>query len=111
MDRFSQISLALLAVGSALSGVEALGNSRYSLSGNYTPTYIGCPSNVTFVRPASAGLATGETTYLNKRKAVVADAMQTYLNGLAIPGLNVSQFITAIKADPALVPTIALTLR
>ena len=111
METIAQVSLALLAVGGAISGVEANPNSRVALSGNYTPTYIQCPSNVTFVRPASQGLPSGEQQWLAVRKQVITDAMQTYLNSAAVPGLNVTQFIAALRSNPRNVPVIALSFR
>ncbi|KAL7422107.1 hypothetical protein Q5752_002750 [Cryptotrichosporon argae] len=93
---------ALMAAGASAA--------TYSPSGSYTPSLVACPSNHTFVYPASDGLAGAERAWLSLRKASVVAALETYLTSANITGFDVAAYITAIAANESAVPTLALTL-
>jgi lysophospholipase len=101
--------LPILAIAAATARAQQI-NSTTSLSGSYVPTYIECPSGQTFVRPASSGLSSREETWLKTRKTVVTDALQTYLTNANISGFDVQGYISTLKGDASLVPTVAMTL-
>ncbi|KAG8845364.1 hypothetical protein FRB96_002522 [Tulasnella sp. 330] len=104
------ISSVLLAFAAALPLASATVTSQFSLSGNYTPTVIPCPANQTYIRPASSGLSASEQSWLSLRRPNVANALEAYLNNVAIPGFNVSAYISALKANNSLVPIIGMTM-
>ncbi|KAE9397529.1 FabD/lysophospholipase-like protein [Gymnopus androsaceus JB14] len=81
-----------------------------SLSGNYTPTYIQCPSNVTFVRPASEGLSDYEREWRAKRTPAVVDSLQSYLKNVNIADFDIDVYINALGAHESAVPVIGFTL-
>ncbi|KAJ7451275.1 FabD/lysophospholipase-like protein [Mycena galericulata] len=70
------------------------------------PAYGACPSNTIFVRPASEGLSSEESTWLDSRRPQVVSALQAYLNLAAIPGFNVSTYISTLSANSSAVPVI-----
>ncbi|KAI0818516.1 FabD/lysophospholipase-like protein [Irpex lacteus] len=81
-----------------------------SLSGNYTPAFIECPSGETFVRDAFQSLSPEETAWLAKRLPNVVQALQSYLTNVGIEGFNVSEFVFALNNSPEnAVPIIGLT--
>ncbi|KAG8880528.1 hypothetical protein FRB97_000698, partial [Tulasnella sp. 331] len=100
----------LLALAAVLPLSSATVTSQLSLSGNYTPTVITCPANQTYIRPASSGLSSSEKAWLSLRRPNVANALETYLNNVGIPGLNVSAYISALKSNESSVPIIGLTM-
>ncbi|KAE9387640.1 FabD/lysophospholipase-like protein [Gymnopus androsaceus JB14] len=81
-----------------------------SLSGNYTPTYIQCPSNVTFVRPASEGLSDDEREWRAKRTPAVVDGLHSYLKNVHITDFDIDVYINALGANESAVPVIGFTL-
>jgi len=100
MHRLLFSSLALLAV--------AQGQST-SPSGNYTPSFVPCPSDISLVRPASEGLSSAEAAWLQKRTPNVISALESYLEMVGIPGLNTSQYIAALQANTSATPVMGLT--
>lgn len=106
-------SVAAAAAGlSLVAGVGASVTSERTLSGSYVPSYIQCPSNQTYIytRSASTGLARGEAAWLETRKSVVTDALQSYLNNVNISDFDVDGYISTLKQNSSFVPTIAMTL-
>ncbi|KAE9400860.1 FabD/lysophospholipase-like protein [Gymnopus androsaceus JB14] len=81
-----------------------------SLTGNYTPTYIQCPSNVTFVRPASDGLSDNETEWRTLRTPMVVDSLQSYLKNVNITDFDIDAYISALGTQDSAVPIIGFTL-
>lgn len=108
----------LAAIIPALAALSAAGSARaqspvtsqVSQSGSYIPSYVQCPSNMTFVRPASSGLSSREEAWLRTRKTVVTDALQTYLNNVNLTGFDVQGYISTLQQNDSFVPTIAMTL-
>ena len=98
--------VALLPCACAAGAVS----SQFTPSGNYTPVLIACPQNQTYIRPASSGLSPAEQAWLSVRRPNIVNALETYLNNVAIPGFNVTDYISRIKANETAVPTIGLTL-
>ncbi|KAJ7039368.1 FabD/lysophospholipase-like protein [Mycena alexandri] len=70
------------------------------------PVYGACSSNATYVRPASEGLSPEESTWLDSRRPQVVSALQFYLTLAAIPGFNVSAYISTLSANSSAVPVI-----
>lgn len=94
-------SLVLLSVVQAQSTTP---------SGNYTPSFVPCPTNVSLVRPASEGLSSAEKTWLQKRTPNVVSALETYLELVGIPGFNTSDYIAALQNKESATPVMGLTL-
>ncbi|KAJ7757213.1 FabD/lysophospholipase-like protein [Mycena maculata] len=86
----------------------ALGGSAFAaaVSPPTPPAYGACPSNATYVRPASEGLSPKESTWLDSRRPQVVSALQSYLTLAAIPGFDVSAYISALSANSSAVPVI-----
>lgn len=101
--------LPVLAVVAAAQAQQQV-TSRVSQSGSYIPSYVQCPSNATFVRPASSGLSSREEEWLRSRKTVVTDALQTYLNNANLSDFDVQGYISTLQQNSSYVPTIAMTL-
>lgn len=101
MQRLFLSSLALLAVAQAQST---------SPSGNYTPSFVSCPTNISLVRPASEGLSPTEAAWLQKRRPNIINALESYLEMVGIPGFNTSQYIDALHANESATPVLGLTL-
>ncbi|KAG9011895.1 hypothetical protein FRB94_007331 [Tulasnella sp. JGI-2019a] len=93
----------------AAIGTYAIPSSQFTPSGNYTPSYVPCPANHSFVRLSSTGLSPGETAGLSKRRPNVITGLEAYLTNVAVPGLNVSEYIAAITSNQSNVPVIGLT--
>ncbi len=91
-------SLALSASFRAACAIES------SPSGNYTPSFVNCPTNVTFVRPATEGLSTAETEWLSKRRSNVITALEDYLGLVDIPGFDTKSYIKALQANESGAP-------
>jgi lysophospholipase len=86
-------------------------SSPFTPSGNYTPSFVECPSNTEFVRPASRGLAQGEQAWLQKRRSNVVPALEQYLNTAGIDGFDVGSYLSCLDGDlDSAVPVIGLTL-
>lgn len=100
--------LPILALAAGVRAQEV--TSQVSQSGTYIPSYVQCPSNATFVRPASSGLSSKEETWLRSRKSVVTDALQTYLNNVNLSDFDLEGYISTLQANTSFVPTIAMTL-
>ncbi|KAE9384036.1 FabD/lysophospholipase-like protein [Gymnopus androsaceus JB14] len=81
-----------------------------SLSGNYTPTYIQCLFNVTFVRPASEGLSDDEWEWRAKRTPAVVDGLHSYLKNIHITDFDIDVYINVLGANESAVPVIGFTL-
>ncbi|KAG9013268.1 hypothetical protein FRB93_000791 [Tulasnella sp. JGI-2019a] len=62
-----------------------------------------------FTPSASTGLSAGEAAWLSKRKPNVITGLEAYLTNVAMPGLNVSEYIAAITSNQSNVPVIGLT--
>ncbi|KAJ7757227.1 FabD/lysophospholipase-like protein [Mycena maculata] len=86
----------------------ALGGSVFAaaVSPPTPPAYGACPSNATYVRPASEGLSPEESTWLDWRRPQVVSALQSYLTLAAIPGFDVSAYISTLSATSSAVPVI-----
>ncbi|EIM88993.1 FabD/lysophospholipase-like protein [Stereum hirsutum FP-91666 SS1] len=96
-------------LGLAFLGLP-LGSLAVTLSGNYAPTYIQCPSGESYLRPASAGLSTEEATWLAKRKENVVEGLASYLTTVGIQGFDVNGYISALNSTKEAIPTIGFTL-
>ncbi|KAJ7462578.1 FabD/lysophospholipase-like protein [Mycena latifolia] len=86
----------------------ALGGSAFA-AGASTPTppaYGTCSSEVTYVRPASEGLSPEESNWLNSRRPQVVSALASYLTLAAIPGFDVSTYVSTLSANDSAVPVI-----
>ncbi|KAI0689772.1 FabD/lysophospholipase-like protein [Cytidiella melzeri] len=79
------------------------------MSGNYTPTYIQCPSGETYLRNASQSLSSEEIAWLAKRRPNVVQGLQSYLTNVGIQDFNVSQYISALNSSEGAIPTIGFT--
>ncbi|KLO18926.1 FabD/lysophospholipase-like protein, partial [Schizopora paradoxa] len=78
-------------------------------SGNYTPTFVPCPTDSSLVRPASEGLSSAEKAWLQKRTPNVISALETYLGNVGIPGFNTSDYVAALRAKESAAPVIGVT--
>ena len=77
---------------------------------SYAPTFVKCPTNFSWIRPAT-GLSPQEANWVSGRKAVVADALATYLGHLNLTGFNQVNYINLLKkASVADVPTLGIAL-
>ncbi|KLO18927.1 hypothetical protein SCHPADRAFT_885815 [Schizopora paradoxa] len=76
-------------------------HSVLSPLGSYTPSVLQCPSNISFVRPASEGLSPTEAAWLQKRRPNVIAALESYLDRVGIPGFNTSEYIQALIENDA----------
>ncbi|KAJ7880570.1 FabD/lysophospholipase-like protein [Mycena olivaceomarginata] len=70
------------------------------------PAYATCPSEVTYVRPVSEGLSPGESNWLDSRRPQVVSALESYLTLAAIPGFDVSTYVSTLSANDSAVPVI-----
>lgn len=100
--------LPILALAAGAKSQQV--TSQISQSGSYIPSYVECPSNTTFVRPASSGLSMKEETWLRTRKSVVTDALETYLNNVNLSDFDVQGYISTLRGNTSFVPTVAMTL-
>lgn len=96
-----------LAVIAGFGLVEA--QSRFTPSGNYTPTFGECPTGHTFVRPASDGLNDREKNWRAARNWQVKYALSDYLRNVGIEGFKVDEYIDALHEEPEKVPVIAIS--
>ncbi|KAJ7740533.1 FabD/lysophospholipase-like protein [Mycena metata] len=90
-------ALAIVLGGSAVAS---------AVSSPTPPAYGACSPNATYVRPASEGLSPEESAWLNSRRTQVVSALQSYLTLAAIPGFNVSTYISTLSANSSAVPVI-----
>ncbi|KAJ7055841.1 FabD/lysophospholipase-like protein [Mycena amicta] len=94
-------------IPSILVLVLALGGSAFAAGPTPTPPRYGtCSPEVTYVRPASGGLSPEESTWLDSRRPQVVSALNSYLTLAAIPGFDVSTYISTISANGSAVPVI-----
>ncbi|KAJ6470345.1 FabD/lysophospholipase-like protein [Mycena sanguinolenta] len=86
----------------------ALGGSTFAAgaSAPTPPAYATCSSEVTYVRPASEGLSPEESDWLDSRRPQVVSALESYLTLAAIPGFDVSTYISTLSANDSAVPVI-----
>ncbi|KAJ7730831.1 FabD/lysophospholipase-like protein [Mycena olivaceomarginata] len=79
----------------------ALGGSAFAAgaSAPTPPAYATCSSEVTYVRPASEGLSPGESNWLDSRRPQVVSALESYLTLAAIPGFDVSTYVSTLSAN------------
>ncbi|KAJ7823858.1 FabD/lysophospholipase-like protein [Mycena olivaceomarginata] len=86
----------------------ALGGSAFAAgaSAPTPPAYATCSSEVTYVRPASEGLSPGESNWLDSRRPQVVSALESYLTLAAIPGFDVSTYVSTLSANDSAVPVI-----
>ncbi|KAF7369653.1 Lysophospholipase [Mycena venus] len=85
--------------------VVALGGFAFA-AGASAPAYGTCSSEVTYIRPASEGLSPEESNWLDSRRPQVVSALKSYLTLAAIPGFNVSAYVSTISANSSAVPVI-----
>ncbi|KAJ7657057.1 FabD/lysophospholipase-like protein [Mycena rosella] len=85
-----------------------LGGSAFSAgaSAPTPPAYGTCSSEVTYVRPASEGLSPEESNWLDSRRPQVVSALKSYLTLAAIPGFDVSTYVSTLSANGSAVPVI-----
>jgi lysophospholipase len=62
----------------------------------YAPTYVTCPDNVEWVRPAK-GLNPSEAAWIQGRKAVVFESFGQYLDRLGLEGFDLAHYQAAIS--------------
>ncbi|KAJ6563099.1 FabD/lysophospholipase-like protein [Mycena vulgaris] len=86
----------------------ALGGSAFAAgaSAPTPPAYGTCSSEVTYVRPASEGLSPEESNWLDSRRPQVVSALKSYLTLAAIPGFDVSTYVSTLSANGSAVPVI-----
>jgi lysophospholipase len=86
----------------------ALGGSAFAAgaSAPTLPAYGTCSSDVTYVRPASEGLSPEESNWLDSRRPQVISALKSYLTLAAIPGFDVSTYVSTLSANGSAVPVI-----
>ncbi|KAJ7455607.1 FabD/lysophospholipase-like protein, partial [Mycena galericulata] len=86
----------------------ALGSVAFSAAASAPtpPAYGACPSNAVYVRPASEGLSSEESTWLAARRPKVVSALESYLNLAVIPGFDVRAYISTLSANSSAVPVI-----
>ncbi|KAJ7807454.1 FabD/lysophospholipase-like protein [Mycena leptocephala] len=86
----------------------ALGGSAFAAgaSAPTSPAYGTCSSELTYVRPASEGLSPEESNWLDSRRPQVVSALKSYLTLAAIPGFDVSTYISTLSANGSAVPVI-----
>ncbi|KAJ6455489.1 FabD/lysophospholipase-like protein [Mycena sanguinolenta] len=86
----------------------ALGGSAFAAgaSAPTPPAYATCSSEVAYVRPASEGLSHEESNWLHSRRPQVVSALESYLKNAAIPGFDVSTYISTISVKNSAVPVI-----
>lgn len=70
------------------------------------PAYGTCSSEVTYIRPASEGLSSEESDWLDSRRPQVVSALKSYLTLAAIPGFDVGTYVSTISANSSAVPII-----
>ncbi|KAF8209515.1 acyl transferase/acyl hydrolase/lysophospholipase, partial [Mycena galopus ATCC 62051] len=58
------------------------------------------------VRPASEGLSPEESNWLDSRRPEVVSSLESYLTLAAIPGFDVSTYVSTISANSSAVPVI-----
>ena len=95
------------------AGLEASSSPNISeaLSQSYAPVYVKCPNNQEWIRPASSGLSPHEAKWVRGRKAVVADALSSYLERLGLADFDVSKYTKSIsKNNYAHTPTIGMAI-
>ena len=102
---WSPILLLVLALSA-----RSTPTSPFTKSSSYSPSISLCPENVPFVRPATDGLGQGERDWLKKRQSKVVAGLETYLHTVDILGLDIDDFIAAIKQNASDIPVIGLTL-
>ena len=81
-----------------------------SLPRSYAPVHVNCPLDYQWLRPAN-GLNPQEASWVEGKKAVVADALTIYLEQLKLQDFDVQKYIAAVKSnDFAHVPIIGFLL-
>lgn len=63
------------------------------------PIHVDCPSDISFVRPASDGLSTQEAAWTNKCKGVVTSALADYLSRLSLTDFCIDTCIASLHAS------------
>lgn len=112
MQRFSPIPLLVLGIASLCVShpitadsqavlFGGIANSQESaideaLSASYAPITVDCPSNTQWVRPANR-LGKAEAEWVSKRKPVVLEALDGYLERLGLQDFSVCEFGTRIR--------------
>ncbi|KAF8175943.1 acyl transferase/acyl hydrolase/lysophospholipase [Mycena galopus ATCC 62051] len=96
----SFLSILAVALGGSASTFAA------GASAPTPPAYGTCSSEVTYVRPASEGLSPEESNWLDSRRPQVVSALKSYLTLAAIPGFDVSTYVSTISANSSAVPVI-----
>jgi lysophospholipase len=89
----------------------ALGGSAFAAGASAPltpplPAYGTCSSEVTYVRPASEGLSPEESHWLDSRRPQVVSALKSYLTLAAIPGFDVSTYVSTLSANGSAIPVI-----
>lgn len=111
-DRFyPSKSRANLEAG-LFSGLVKSQNSSLGqgLSTSYAPITVKCPIDIQWVRRAK-GLGNAETEWVSKRKIVVLDALEGYLDRLCLEDFNVHEFAHRMKeSNYEHVPTLAMAI-
>jgi lysophospholipase len=104
--------LLTLNTGLAVSGIEettSINPSTYQPT-SYAPIYVECPAGVEWIRHPK-GLNPKEAEWVDCRKRVVADALDTYLGHLCLEGFDTKEYIHAIsRSDYAHVPILGLAI-
>lgn len=101
--------LPLITLITLLPVLSTLAVSPTTPSGNYTPSFVQCPANHTFVRPASDGVSLGEAEWLKARRKATVPALTSYLLRHVIAGFDHMTYVKALEKDDTKAPTLALS--
>ncbi|EJT97346.1 FabD/lysophospholipase-like protein [Dacryopinax primogenitus] len=77
--------------------------------GSYGPTYHTCPSNVSFLRPAT-NLNPAESAWVSERKSVVLSSLSSYLSRLDLHDFPLERYLSSLSHNSAYIPTLSLAI-
>ena len=100
----SVIGRCLMLVGS-IAAVQALAPASW-----YAPTYVECPTDVQWVRPAK-GLSSKEVEWVSMRQRVVLGALESYLSRLKFENFDLHEYVDRLqRANYSHVPIMGLAI-
>lgn len=77
---------------------------------DYAPLRVQCPANQTWLRSSASGMSVEEKTWVQGRKAKVADSLRDYLAALSLEEFDVEEYFDLLRCRVDRVPTIGMAI-
>ncbi|GMM56093.1 lysophospholipase [Maudiozyma humilis] len=90
-----------------VAAVLAAGADAWSPTNSYVPANVTCDDDIKLIREASKTLSDNETSWLQKRDPIAAEALQSFIHR-AMSNFSSSSFVETLFANSSTVPKVGI---